>query len=134
MSNSLMAVCPFCGQMYRSNYDESTEPSEDLLHKEAIMRCGCPDARLQAAKWELIDDTKRQLKKFFKDESPDCVLDADVIEDIRYSIENFIIYLADGTVKSVSVDVDGIGKITLANKNAKISIKKQTTAEIIRRY
>lgn len=133
MTNNQMAICPYCGQMYSSKLN-AEETNEDLLHKEAVMQCNCPEARQQAAKWELIDDTKNQLKLFFKNENPDCVLDAEVVDSIRSLTEKFIHYLADGTLNSVSVDVEGIGKVTLANKNSKISIKKQTTAEIIRRY
>lgn len=131
MSNGLLAICPFCGQMYSSKYENATE---DMLHKEAVLQCNCFDAKQQAAKWELIDDTKVQLKKFFRNESPDSLLDAQVIEDLRQYIENFITYLADGKIKSVSVDINGIGKLTLTYKDSRIKIKKQTVAEVVRRY
>lgn len=131
MSEGLLAICPFCGQIYSSRYENA---SEDVLRREAVFQCRCPDAKQQAAKWELIDDTKVQLKKFFKNESSDCLLDSDVVENIRMLIERFICHLAEGTINSVSVDIDGIGKITIAVKKEKISIKKQTTAEVIRRY
>ena len=133
MNNGLIAVCTHCGQMYHSKLSEH-EATDEALYKEAIMRCNCPDARQQAAKWELIDDTKSQLKKFFKNESAESLIDAEVKDVIRKSIENFIVYLAEGTIISVSVDIEGLGKVTVSNKNSKISIKKQTTAEIIRRY
>lgn len=133
MSEKPLAICHYCGQGWYSEQDPE-KTNMDLLKKEAIMKCNCPEATQQRAKWELIDDTRSQLKAFFKQVSPETVLDAELVEEIYEVTEKFIAYLADGDVLSVSVDVAGIGKVTLTSKGSSIRIKKQTQASITRRY
>ena len=126
------AVCEFCGQVFMSNLQ--TEPER---HKEAIMRCTCPGAYHMQKRWRKIDDAEIELLEVMEynpfSGASDYAVDEETTKDIRVKLEAFIPNLVDGDIKALTVQIPGIGKVTMASTDKNIKISKRITTGVERK-
>lgn len=63
----------------------------------------------------------------------DSIVDEETADSIRKSLEPFIEHLIDGDVKSLTVQIPGIGKVTMASSDKSIKISKRITTGVERK-
>ena len=126
------AVCKFCGQVFMS--DKLTEGERQ---REAIMKCSCSGACQAQRRLRKIDEAKIELvgvMEYNPFAGPsDYAVDETTAEDIREKLEAFIPNLVDGDIKALTVQVPGIGKVTMASTDKNIKISKRITTGVERK-
>lgn len=127
-----VAVCEFCGQVFMSE-----KATEQERRREAIMKCSCQGAWFAQRRLRKIDEAQIELigvMEYNPFSGPsDCAVDEDTAEDIRSKLEAFIPNLVDGNLKALTVQIPGIGKVTMASTDKNIKISKRITTGVERK-
>ena len=127
-----IAVCECCGQAFMSDL-----PTEAERNKEALMKCSCSGANAARRRFQKIKDAEIELIEVMEynpfNGSSDSIVDEETADSIRKSLEPFIEHLIDGDVKSLTVQIPGIGKVTMASSDKSIKISKRITTGVERK-
>ncbi|MBQ7861632.1 MAG: hypothetical protein IJ349_05465 [Clostridia bacterium] len=127
-----IAVCEYCGQTFISDL-----PTEAERKKEAIKKCSCPGANSARRRLQKIDEAKIELIGVMEynpfSGSEDGIVDEEKVDNIRKGLEAFIENLADGDVRSLTVQIPGIGKVTMTSSDKSIKISKRITTGVERK-
>ncbi len=65
--------------------------------------------------------------------SEDGIVDEKTVDSIRAKLEAFIENLVDGSLRSLTVQIPGIGKVTMASSDKSIKISKRITSGVERK-
>ena len=127
-----VAVCEYCGQMFSS--DAGTEAERK---REAIMQCSCSGACSARRRLQKIDEAKVELVGVMEHNpficGADGRIDDETFDGIRKRLEAFIEPIVDGDVSALTVQIPGIGKVTMAGTDKSIKISKRITTGIERK-
>lgn len=127
-----IAVCEYCGQTFISDL-----PTEKERKKEALMKCSCPGANTARRRFQKIKEAEIELIGVMEynpfSGSSDSIVDEETVDCIRKRMEPFIEHLIDGDVRSLTVQIPGIGKVTMASSDKSIKISKRITTGVERK-
>ena len=65
--------------------------------------------------------------------SEDGIVDEEKVDSIRKALEAFIENLVDGSLRALTVQIPGIGKVTMASSDKSIKISKRITTGVERK-
>jgi len=127
-----MAVCEYCGQAFVS--DATTQAERN---REAIMQCSCSGACSARRRLQKIEEAKVELVGVMEYNpfigGSDDRIDEETFDSIRKNLEPFIEHLVDGDVSGLTVQIPGIGKLTMASTDKSIKISKRITTGVERK-
>lgn len=127
-----VAVCEYCGQTFIS--DKETEQER---RKEAIIKCSCSGAASARRRMQKIDEAKIQLVGVMEYNpfvsGAEGGIDEETFDCIRKNLEPFIDHLVDGDIRGLTVQIPGIGKLTMASTDKSIKISKRITTGVERK-
>lgn len=127
-----LAVCEYCGQAFISEKE-----TEQERRKEAIMKCSCSGACSARRRLQKIEEAKVELVGVMEYNpfigGSDDGVDEETFDSIRKNLEPFIDHLVDGEVSGLTVQIPGIGKLTMGSTDKCIKISKRLTTGVERK-
>lgn len=127
-----VAVCEYCGQVFVS--DALTEAEK---RRDAIMQCSCSGACGARRRLQKIKEAKVELVGVMEYNpfigGSDNRIDEETFDSIRKNLEPFIEHLVDGDVSGLTVQIPGIGKLTMGSTDKCIKISKRLTTGVERK-
>lgn len=125
--------CKYCGQIYLSDKETEKERLED-----AIRQCDCPGAYSHKKRKQKISAAEIELTNVFEFNPFNGTLESgaftDTVKEIRQVMESFIPLIVDFNVRSLTVAIPTVGKVTMCSTSSgDIKVSKKVSAGIERK-